>query len=142
MSERDGRKVTQRLRDAILRLQYLPGQNLDETELSEKLGVSRTPVREAIGQLEGRRLVERRPAPTWLHTHQARVRLQRLLNGRPVELFGQVQEGVRLLVGRQALRRSRGRCAPSAGRGSLRDARIVGGGAARRRSGAGEGGIY
>lgn len=51
MSERDGRKVTQRLRDAILRLQYLPGQNLDETELSEKLGVSRTPVREAIIQL-------------------------------------------------------------------------------------------
>jgi DNA-binding GntR family transcriptional regulator len=59
MSERDGGKVTRRLRDAILRLQYRPGQNLDEAELSETLGVSRTPVREAIIQLIADGLVVR-----------------------------------------------------------------------------------
>ena len=42
-TERDGNKVARQLRDAILRLQYRPGQNLDEAELSEALGVSRTP---------------------------------------------------------------------------------------------------
>ncbi|MBT5679563.1 MAG: GntR family transcriptional regulator, partial [Marinovum sp.] len=50
-TERDGNKIARHLRDAILRLQYRPGQNLDEAELSEALGVSRTPVREAIIQL-------------------------------------------------------------------------------------------
>lgn len=59
MAERDGEKVARRLRDAILRLQYRPGQNLDEAELSEVLGVSRTPVREAIIQLIADGLVVR-----------------------------------------------------------------------------------
>lgn len=59
MSERDGEKVSRRLRDAILRLQYHPGQSLDESELSESLGVSRTPVREAIIQLIADGLVVR-----------------------------------------------------------------------------------
>lgn len=59
MAERDGEKVARRLRDAILRLQYRPGQNLDEAELSEALGVSRTPVREAIIRLIADGLVVR-----------------------------------------------------------------------------------
>lgn len=59
MAERDGGKVARLLRDAILRLQYRPGQNLDEAELSEVLGVSRTPVREAIIQLIADGLVVR-----------------------------------------------------------------------------------
>jgi DNA-binding GntR family transcriptional regulator len=48
MIEREGMKVAKRIRDGILRLQYRPGQNLDEAELSDVLNVSRTPVREAI----------------------------------------------------------------------------------------------
>ena len=59
MPERNAGKVTRRLRDGILRLQYRPGQNLDEAELSEALGVSRTPVREAIIQLIADGLVVR-----------------------------------------------------------------------------------
>lgn len=59
MAEREGEKVARRLRDAILRLQYRPGQKLDEAELSNALGVSRTPVREAIIQLIADGLVVR-----------------------------------------------------------------------------------
>lgn len=59
VAERDGGKVARRLREAILRLQYRPGQTFDEAELSEALGVSRTPVREAIIQLIADGLVVR-----------------------------------------------------------------------------------
>ncbi|MCC6303569.1 MAG: GntR family transcriptional regulator [Rhodobacteraceae bacterium] len=51
MTERDGAKVTQVLRDAILKLDLRPGVILDEIEVATRLGVSRTPVREAIIQL-------------------------------------------------------------------------------------------
>lgn len=40
------------LRDAILRGELEPGERLMEIQLAEKLGVSRTPVREAIRKLE------------------------------------------------------------------------------------------
>lgn len=59
MSERDGEKVAQTLRDSILRLDLRPGEILDEAELAERLNVSRTPVREAIIQLIADRLVVR-----------------------------------------------------------------------------------
>ena len=36
---------------------YARGENLTETKLSEKLGVSRTPIREALRRLEQERLV-------------------------------------------------------------------------------------
>ena len=49
--ERDGDKVKEALREAILRLELRPGAILDEAGLSETLGVSRTPIREAIIQL-------------------------------------------------------------------------------------------
>jgi DNA-binding GntR family transcriptional regulator len=38
-----------------------PGKHLDETELAERFGVSRTPVREALNQLANAGLVEIRP---------------------------------------------------------------------------------
>lgn len=44
--------VFQTLRKAILRGELLPGQRLMEIQLAEKMGVSRTPVREAIRKLE------------------------------------------------------------------------------------------
>lgn len=59
MVERDGVKVARQIRNAILRLEYRPGQGLDEAVLSEALGVSRTPVREAIIQLIADGLVVR-----------------------------------------------------------------------------------
>ena len=46
------------LRQAILQQQFKPGQRLIETELAEMLGVSRTPVREALSKLEVEGLVD------------------------------------------------------------------------------------
>jgi DNA-binding GntR family transcriptional regulator len=46
------------LRDAIVRAELAPGTQLSENELAEQLGVSRTPIREALGRLRDDRLVE------------------------------------------------------------------------------------
>jgi DNA-binding GntR family transcriptional regulator len=46
------------LRDAIVRAELEPGQQLSENELAESLGVSRTPIREALVRLRDDRLVE------------------------------------------------------------------------------------
>ncbi|MBM3597677.1 MAG: GntR family transcriptional regulator [Alphaproteobacteria bacterium] len=51
--------TTQALRDAILKMDFLPGQRLVERHLCELTGVSRTSVREAIQHLESEGLVER-----------------------------------------------------------------------------------
>jgi len=53
-----GDQIYARLREAIVTLEWLPGQMLYENELSERLGVSRTPVREAIRLLASERLVD------------------------------------------------------------------------------------
>lgn len=45
------RAVHERLRAAILSLELAPGVSLSEQEIAQRLGVSRTPVREAIGRL-------------------------------------------------------------------------------------------
>jgi DNA-binding GntR family transcriptional regulator len=47
----------QALRDAIVRVDLVPGQRLSENELAAQLGVSRTPVREAVARLRDERLV-------------------------------------------------------------------------------------
>lgn len=44
--------VFQTLRNAIITGEFQPGERLMETQLAEKLGVSRTPIREAIRKLE------------------------------------------------------------------------------------------
>ncbi len=49
------------IRDLIVRAEMAPGERLSETELGDRLGVSRTPVREALGRLRDDRLVEVRP---------------------------------------------------------------------------------
>jgi GntR family transcriptional regulator, rspAB operon transcriptional repressor len=49
------------LRDQIVRAELAPGERLSETELGDRLGVSRTPIREALGRLRDDRLVEVRP---------------------------------------------------------------------------------
>jgi GntR family transcriptional regulator, rspAB operon transcriptional repressor len=45
------------LRDAIISAQLAPGRQLSENELAARLGVSRTPVREALQRLREERLV-------------------------------------------------------------------------------------
>ncbi|KZD08555.1 GntR family transcriptional regulator [Oceanibaculum pacificum] len=49
------------LADDILKGLLPPGEKLDEPKLAERFGVSRTPVREALGQLSAMGLAERRP---------------------------------------------------------------------------------
>jgi DNA-binding GntR family transcriptional regulator len=51
-------QVTQRLRQLLVEGRIAPGAKLNERELSEHLGVSRTPLREAIKRLAAEGLVE------------------------------------------------------------------------------------
>ncbi|MEA4891742.1 MAG: GntR family transcriptional regulator [Peptococcaceae bacterium] len=51
-------RVFEQLEEAILNGKILPGENLIELKLSQELGVSRTPVREAIRMLEQKSLVQ------------------------------------------------------------------------------------
>jgi DNA-binding GntR family transcriptional regulator len=53
--------VYRRLRDAIVDGTFQPGEQLKDVELAEWLGVSRTPVREALLRLGGSGLVVARP---------------------------------------------------------------------------------
>ena len=54
-------RVFMQLENDILNGKYQPGESLIETKLSEEMGVSRTPVREAIRQLELEWLVQSFP---------------------------------------------------------------------------------
>lgn len=53
--------VTNQIRDLIVTGRLAPGEQLSESMLAEKLGTSRTPVREAFVKLEAEGLVEVRP---------------------------------------------------------------------------------
>ena len=48
----------QEIRQRIVSLEYAPGLNLDEKSLVEELGMSRTPVREALIRLAGEGLID------------------------------------------------------------------------------------
>jgi DNA-binding GntR family transcriptional regulator len=54
-------EVTHRLRDMIVSLRLRPGERIQELEVAQLLGVSRTPVREAIKVLTAEGLVELLP---------------------------------------------------------------------------------
>jgi DNA-binding GntR family transcriptional regulator len=54
-------QVCERIRSAIMRGELKPGAKLTEQDLAAELEVSRTPIREAIRQLEAERLVTRVP---------------------------------------------------------------------------------
>jgi DNA-binding GntR family transcriptional regulator len=53
--------VVEAIRDAIIQGKLKPGDKIPEVELAEQLGVSRTPIREAIRILEQQGLVKTRP---------------------------------------------------------------------------------
>ena len=55
-----GGRVFQRIREDILKGKYKQNDELKEATLGKELGVSRTPVREALRQLELERSEERR----------------------------------------------------------------------------------
>ncbi|MGD0197821.1 MAG: GntR family transcriptional regulator [Solirubrobacteraceae bacterium] len=52
------RQVYAALREAIVAGELLPGQRISENDLSERLGVSRTPIREALTLLRDERFVQ------------------------------------------------------------------------------------
>ena len=56
-----GQHVFDNLKQAIIRGNIAPGEWLVESHIAEMLGISRTPVREAIHKLERERLIERQP---------------------------------------------------------------------------------
>jgi DNA-binding GntR family transcriptional regulator len=56
-----GQHVFDNLKHAIVRGNIAPGEWLVESHIAEMLGISRTPVREAIHKLERERLIERQP---------------------------------------------------------------------------------
>lgn len=53
-----GTTVYEAMREALRNGEYRPGDRLREEEIAQRLNVSRTPVREALGRLQARRLVE------------------------------------------------------------------------------------
>ena len=57
-------QVYERLEYNILSGAYAPGEIISETRLSEELGVSRTPIREALAKLEHERLIKDTPQGT------------------------------------------------------------------------------
>lgn len=109
------------IRDAIIQGEFKPGEKVPETELAEQLGVSRTPIREAIRILEQQGLVETRPkngtyiaAPDWqnardglllrmaleeLAVRQALERLSETEWDALCDTLGELLEGMRRAVG-------------------------------------------
>lgn len=49
------------LKDNIMSLELKPGQSISETELAEKLSISRTPIREVLSKLKEEHLIEVKP---------------------------------------------------------------------------------
>lgn len=47
------------IKEKIQQCKYLPGQFLSEKEIVDELGLSRTPVREALGRLEGEKKIKK-----------------------------------------------------------------------------------
>src|ERR1700759_4371866 len=53
--------VFRRVREAILESELPPGETMSQVALADELGVSRTPLREALRMLQGEGLIEARP---------------------------------------------------------------------------------
>ncbi|MFI5012676.1 MAG: GntR family transcriptional regulator [Hyphomicrobiales bacterium] len=85
--------LAERLGQAIIDGFLKPGEKLNEPRLSRRFGVSRAPLREAIGRLEGRRLVVRKP-------HQG-ARVASLDPAEFIQLF-HVREGLEGIAARLA----------------------------------------
>ncbi|MBX8827413.1 GntR family transcriptional regulator [Ochrobactrum sp. SFR4] len=79
--------ATEALRELILRGRVRPGDQLKEREVADMIGVSRTPLREALNQLEREGLVQSQPHRGYsvtaidLKTGQQLLDLRRVLDG-------------------------------------------------------------
>lgn len=90
------------LRGMILSGEVQPGEQLRERDLSERLGVSRTPLREALNQLEREGLVESQPHRGYfvpildLKTAEELLDLRMMLDGYAAALAADVisEEGI------------------------------------------------
>lgn len=56
MLKKDG--VFEELKNRIVRLDYEPGKTLNEAEIAEEFGISRTPIRQAFQRLELNKLIQ------------------------------------------------------------------------------------
>jgi DNA-binding GntR family transcriptional regulator len=76
----------------IVRLEFEPGQHLEEKHLIERLGMGRTPIREALLRLVGENLVESQPGrgyivrPITLQNIKASFDMMRILESGAAEL--------------------------------------------------------
>lgn len=75
-------KVYEQLKQMIITLTLPPGQVVNEGDLSEMLNVSKTPVREALTQLQQDRLVELLPRRGYLITHLSLQDIQEIYETR------------------------------------------------------------
>src|SRR3712207_1016607 len=84
-------KVERALRDAIVGLDFEPGEFIDKAKVCERLGVSRFPVSEALGRLAAEGLVEILPQRG---TRAARIRLPEIVEAMMIRraLEGMVTE--------------------------------------------------
>jgi DNA-binding GntR family transcriptional regulator len=99
-----GDQIYRILRHAIITLRIQPGAVVVEKEITDQLGISRTPLRDAVRLLADERLLEVRPQ---LGTYVAHIDRHRLEEGRLVRRALEI-EGIRLAarnVGEGALER-------------------------------------
>jgi DNA-binding transcriptional regulator YhcF (GntR family) len=77
-------QVYEAIEAAIVRCELEPGAGLGDRQLAEMLGVSRTPVRDALHRLESSGLVERRGSMGWMVSTFALQDVQELFELRRV----------------------------------------------------------
>ena len=86
-------KVYEYVKHCIMDTTLNPGQTISDTDTAAKLGISRTPVREALRQLELEGLVLHTPRRGWT---------VRLLHTRDIEEIFEIKESLESLLVRQA----------------------------------------
>jgi len=91
-------EVFQRLLDAIVGGDLLPGEQLYDAEIERWVGVSRTPVREALNQLAAMGLVEILPQRRTRVMHEGPERLRQLIATVGVLIAGVVRDATPLLT--------------------------------------------
>ena len=97
-------EIADRIVDAILAGRIAPGQRLGEQSLADLFGVSRTLVREALGRLSARGMVEVRPRRGWYVVQPSRDEAKAAFDARIVIETGMLQ-GPRSALAPAALKR-------------------------------------
>lgn len=113
-------KVYEHLKSAILSGHHTPGEKLGEEHLAETLGVSRTPVREALHKLESEGLIKPRKKRGFIVSRDTKEEVQELFELRSIleghtlrvisqiiseEILSQLNESIQ--KAEEALRRNR-----------------------------------